>query len=350
MELTLFSSDSSGQYKKDIYNVIAAPNNTHYQFRYTTDYIDEKLILKLKDNMFKGSKALIVFRTNTDTSTKSPFLVPIRWATIEKTDLASKICIVDFVVNEYPVFNSDFAKAAISENTNIKYSTNFFNQIGRQDRYVLDYIVNMVSLEKAEESGQANAWLAIVDSLKNYSEFKDTFFFKTNFPDKDNTDNCLIFKEKEYKEVELWHYCANETPSKTLKVEIQCDPNYIHSVSGDEDAIECRYDKNSYGFQSLKANKKIKNQITYRIYQLDKKDNSIDYSSETKICIPVRFKNNFIKKFIQTLLSVVGSGSVLAFSTLISKDIIEFGSWQSLLLLGAGMILPAISLLISNKE
>ncbi len=348
MELTLFSSDSSGQYKKDIYNVIAAPANSHYQFRYTKEYIDKKLISKLKDNMFVGAKSLIVFRTNTDTSSKKPFLVPIRWAVIEKTELASEICVIDFVIKEYPVFNNTFAEAAISEEKNIEYSTEFFDEIGRHDRYVLDYIIDLVSLEKTEQSGQANAWLSIVNSLTNYSVFKKTSFFRTVLPKEDESDGYLTFNEKECKEVELWHHCAKEVPSKALKVFVQCDPNYINSIFGNEDRIECRYDRISHIFQALKTNKKIKSQITYRIYTLN--NDNIDYTSETKIGIPVAFKNNNKKKLLQTFFSVIGSASLLAFSPLISKDIIEFGSWLSLLLLGIGVIFPAISLLISSKE
>ena len=36
----LFSSDSTPQYEKDIYNVIALPINGEYRFRYKKEYID----------------------------------------------------------------------------------------------------------------------------------------------------------------------------------------------------------------------------------------------------------------------------------------------------------------------
>lgn len=90
MELTLFSSDSNGQYKKDIYNVIAAPYNSEYRFRYTTQYIEPSLYSQLKENALANSKALIIFRRNSDKPGVSPFMVPIRWATIKKHILLTK--------------------------------------------------------------------------------------------------------------------------------------------------------------------------------------------------------------------------------------------------------------------
>ena len=37
----LFSSDSTPQYEKDIFNVIAAPKNGEYRFRYKKEYKGE---------------------------------------------------------------------------------------------------------------------------------------------------------------------------------------------------------------------------------------------------------------------------------------------------------------------
>ena len=126
MELTLFSSDSSGQYKKDIYNVIAAPYNSEYRFRYTTKYIDPSLLTQLKEDAFANSKALIVFRRNSDKQGVNPFMVPIRWATIKQSYLINEICIIDFVIKDYPEFNQAFKEASTSEEKNQKF--NFTNR------------------------------------------------------------------------------------------------------------------------------------------------------------------------------------------------------------------------------
>ena len=248
MEITLFSSDSSGQYKKDIYNVIAAPYNSEYRFRYTTQYIDPSLIAPLKDNTLAESKALIVFRRNSDKKGVEPFMVPIRWATIKRSYLVNEICIIDFVINEYPEFNQKFKEASISEEENRKFSKNFFETDGRQNKYVLSYIPNIVSRTKYEYERQESSWISLIQALKNYSAFSDTSFFRTVLPNENKNDyaKSLVIKESEYKEIEIWHYSSEESKSKVSNLEIQCDANYITSVFGNTDRIECRYDRLNY--------------------------------------------------------------------------------------------------------
>ncbi len=75
----LFSSDSTPQYEKDIYNVIALPVNGQYRFRYKKEYIDSSLRNREKQVLKNGSRVLIAFRTNSIDPACPPgrFIVPI---------------------------------------------------------------------------------------------------------------------------------------------------------------------------------------------------------------------------------------------------------------------------------
>ena len=90
MVLTLFSSDSSQQYKKDVLNVIAAPYNSEYRFRYKKEYIEENVESYLSDKSANNKRAIIVYRTNSDKSEVDPFMVPVRWCKIKKIDWEKK--------------------------------------------------------------------------------------------------------------------------------------------------------------------------------------------------------------------------------------------------------------------
>ena len=46
----------------------------------------------------------------------------------QKIDYENDICIITFVVKEYPVFGSDFLKASTSRDANIKYTTEYFKE------------------------------------------------------------------------------------------------------------------------------------------------------------------------------------------------------------------------------
>ena len=351
MELTLFSSDSSGQYKKDIFNVIAAPYNSEYRFRYTTQYIDPSLHTLLKENSLTGSKALIVFRRNSDKQGIDPFMVPIRWATIKESYLINEICIIDFIINEYPEFNQKFKEVAVSEEENQKFSKDFFETEGRQNKYVLNYIPNIVSRTSCEYERQEGAWISIIQALKNYSAFSNTSFYRTLLPSKKKNSyaKTLKIKESQYKEIELWHYCSEASKSKISEVEIQCDTNYLNSVFGNKDRIECRYDRLNYGFQAIKGKNNLKSNVVFRITNLDDQYN-LDYDSETKISIPITLKKKWSKRIIRAILSILGSIGVLAFSTLLSQDTIDFPEWLFVIMLLVGTIAPAINWFISSEE
>lgn len=351
MELTLFSSDSSGQYKKDIYNVIAAPYNSEYRFRYTTQYIEPSLHVKLKENAFANSKALIVFRRNSDKPEVNPFMVPIRWATIKKSYLINEICIIDFVINDYPEFNQAFKEASISEDKNQKFSKAFFDEEGRCNKYVLGYIPNIVSRSKCDYERQEALWISIIQALKNYSAFSNTSFYRTLLPTKKENEfaESLVIRESEYKEIEIWHYCSEESKSKVSELEIQCDTNYINPVFGNKDRIECRYDRINYGFQAIKGKNNLKSQIVFRIKNIDE-NLAPDHNSETRISIPVTLKKKWSKRILRSILSVIGSAAVLAFSALISIDTIDFPNGSFIVVLLVGTIVPAINWFISSEE
>ncbi|MBE6972456.1 MAG: hypothetical protein E7440_01045 [Ruminococcaceae bacterium] len=351
MELTLFSSDSSGQYKKDIYNVIAAPYNSEYRFRYRTQYVDPILHKQLKDNSLKASRALIVFRTNSDKANVEPFMVPIRWVTIKSTYYDNEICIIDFIINEYPEFKQAFKEASVSKEQNTKFSKHFFEQEGRNTKYVLNYVVDIVSRAESSFDRQEALWISVIQALKHHEPFSNTSFFRTILPSgrKKMFAKSLTIKEAQYKEIELWHFCSEETEYKISEVEIQCDTNFLNCVSGNNDRIECRYDRVNYGFQAIKAKNNLKTQIVFRIFTIDDKQTR-DYDTETIIRIPVILKRKRTKRFIRAFLAFLGSACIAAFSALVSIESLGIPGWAFWLMLIVGALAAPISWLISSEE
>lgn len=351
MELTLFSSDSSGQYKKDIYNVIAAPYNSEYRFRYRTQYVDPILHEQLKGNTLKNSRALVVFRTNSDKANVDPFMVPIRWVRIKNTYYNNEICIIDFIINEYPEFKQAFKEASVSKEQNTKYSRQFFEQEGRNAKYVLNYVADIVSRTECDFDRQEALWISVIQALKHHPSFSNTSFFRTILPSSRQKAfaKSLVIKESQYKEIELWHFCSEETTSKTSEVEIQCDPNFINCVSGNKDRIECRYDRVNYGLQAIKAKNNLKTQIVFRVFNVDD-EQTRDYDTETTIRIPVTLKRKCAKRLIRALLTFLGSACIAALSALVSVESLEIPEWAFWLMLIVGAIAAPISWLISSEE
>ena len=177
MFLTLFSSDSSHQYKKDVLNVIAAPYNSEYRFRYKKEYIEETVESYLRNKEVINKRAIIVYRTNSDKSEVDPFMVPIRWCKIKKIDYENDTCIITFVVKEYPVFSSGFLKASTSRDANIKYTTEYFKEKHIDKYYVLPYAIKAVCIRSSQQPQDNSNWVSVAEALNKHEAFANTLFF-----------------------------------------------------------------------------------------------------------------------------------------------------------------------------
>lgn len=350
MEITLFSSDSNGQYKKDIYNVIAAPRNATYRFRYKSKYIEESLLSKIKENSLVGAKALIAFRTNSDQPEIQPFMVPIRWATIKETFFISEICIVTFTVEEYPQFNQAFLSAAKDFQSNKAFAQKFFRKNDWNEKYVFPLIPDMVDRGVGEDQDSEKRWISVIEALKQHSSFSNSIFYRTVLPAQDNNTYPSHFelKEKDYEEVELWHYCANDTAICSADVEIVTDSNLINPISGSKSKIECRYDRSQYGFQALQGTKGSMAQITFNIVSLDENGTPMK-SEETKITLEANIKKRWSQRIVRAILSFVGSALISAVATIASLDT-EFPLWICIVLLLIGSLLAAVNWLFSGDD
>ncbi len=350
MEVTLFSSDSNGQYKKDIYNVIAAPRNATYRFRYKSKYIEESLLSQIRENSLVGTKALIAFRTNSDQPETPPFMVPIRWATIKETFFISEICIVTFTVEEYPQFNQAFLAATKDFRSNEAFAQKFFRMNDRNEKYVFPLIPDMVDRNVAESQDSEKRWISVIEALKQHPSFSNSIFFRTVLPAQDNDTYPSHFelKEKDYKEVELWHYCANDTAVCSADVEIVTDANLINPISGSRSKIECRYDRSQYGFQALKGTKGSMAKITFNIVSLDEDGEPIK-SEETKIALEANIKKRWSQRIVRAILSFVGSALISAVATIASLDT-EIPLWICIALLLVGSLLAAVNWLFSGDD
>lgn len=348
MEISLFSSESNIQYKKDIYNVIAAPQNALYRFRYKSKYIDESLLPDIKNNKLIGSQVLILYRSNSDQANVEPFMVPIRWGVIEETFFISEICIITFRVKNYPLFNQDFIDAAQNEQSNILFSKKFFEVNNRNEKYVLPIIPNVVNRIDSNSKDSEKGWISIIEALKHHKTFSKSVFYRTVLPKNDRESHPMTFelKEKDYKEIEIWHYCSDDTAICAADVEILCDPNLINPISGTKNKLECRYDRTKYAFQALKGGKGLKGQITFNIKTLDENDSPMK-SEETKICIPTDIKKRWSSRIGRAVLSFAGSALISVVATFASLQT-EMPLWICIVMLLTGSLFAAVNWLIGE--
>ena len=319
MVLTLFSSDSSQQYKKDVLNVIAAPYNSEYRFRYKKEYIEESVEVYLKNKSATNKRALIVYRTNSDKSEVDPFMVPIRWCKIRKIDYENDICIITFVVKEYPQFSGDFSKASMSREANIKYTSDYFKEKQINNYYVIPYAIKAVSLDSTNSQQNNSNWKSIAEALNKHETFSSALFFRTELPTKIKSSTLKI-KEYSQKTVIISHYCCEDIDNYNADLSIECNNDLVQPVTEKHVTLDCRYDKVPHIFEAKKSTGYSKTQIIFNIKSLDKSDNE----DTTKIIIPVKIKRKWRNRLLKTafsFLSVVSLTLIASWGTFSNAEV-----------------------------
>lgn len=337
----LFSSDSNPQYEKDIYNVIALPYNGEYRFRYKAKYIDPQSINGLSKDEH-GERVLIAFRTNSADEEKSiePFVVPIRWAVLDKVERIDQIYIINFTVKDYPVFSTRFETASQSYEKNVAFSREFFSVQNRNKIFISTVMPDFALPNESEDvnsSVQEKAWIRIIEALSQHNAFRHQFFFKT-ISSIDSESKTFEIRENHRRAIEIVHYNSDDKSANSASVDIQYDSDVITSVLGNHERIECRYDKNSFSFIPKYINQRIDTQITFNI----KADNS---DKETKIRIPVRIRRSNEKRIIRAIVSFAGAALVG-----IGSVIVDMTLWLKIPFFLLGSSLVAITWMFSKGD
>lgn len=350
----LFSSDSTPQYEKDIFNVIALPTNGEYRFRYKKEYIDLTLQNRIKNVFTKGARVLIAFRTNSiDTERHiDPFMVPIRWAEIKEIEEIEKIVIFKFIAKEYPIFNSDFENACSTYDKNIDFSKDFFNSNNKEKYFVTDGIPNAVLLETSEDNkNQEKAWIRIIEALSKYNNeqegkgFFDKFFFKTIVDISDSTMRVEM-KDGKSNVIKIVQYNSNDHSTKEAKVDIQYDPTILVSTYGDKDTIECRYDVLDYTFIPQNVSQELDSQITF-VFASEECKSSNEKSNTrqqtTRIRVPIKIKPSIKKKTVINILFSFLGALLIGLNGVFDLFKVEIPTWLGIIFFVVGSAILALA-------
>lgn len=361
--IVLYSSDSNPQYKKDIINVIALPENGRYRFRYKEKYISKELKEEIMGGIV-GREAIVVFRTNSVDDTIDPFFVPIRMAKIESVDVIDSIYIINFYAKAYPIFSQDFDAASKSLEKNIELSrckfcdTNTNSCFASYERF--DYIIQDAGdneklksqpsrvnncCKETYEKQQENAWIRIIEALGKYEGFSGTFFFMTkdHLPE---DKKRLVFREDSQKTIEIVHYNSDYKGIHSATINIRYDPSVLVSTCGETERIECRYDKNELSFMPKTISRNINSQITLDIVTDNEcltDPNKLQQETAT-IRIPITIKRTFKRRVLNAIFSSVGAALIGL------TGLVEWNSTLEVVLFMLGSAMIGITWLLPKGE
>ena len=315
--MILFSSNSTVKYVRDIFNVLAMPENAEYQFRYQTKYVDSDARDSFRRGC-KGSRALVCFRSRHDCAAGEEFCIPIRWVIINEVKPVSDVYVVKFTSQSYPSFSNDYDKICHDIDLLRNNAQGYFNRMSNNAFAVINGVLPAV---RAENTGRDDNWQKIVNVISLLPEYKSSYLLKFSSLLNAEESSCervsgrtkLIEGKMSY--INIDYYQNIHDSDKKSKIEVSCDPNAINVTAGFGTDLQSRYDSLRIGFQAKKVMANTVSEITIRT--IEESGNPL----QTELVIPVKIERNRREKIVKASFTALGA-FLVGLPALIGDDVI----------------------------
>lgn len=254
--ITLFSSESTKQYVKDIFTVLALPRDAEYQFRYETKYVESGVRSLFSSDYNIGTKALVVFRSKNIENEDKLFVVPIRWVEIIRVSLVADFYTVTFRVKSYPSFSNEFKDTSYSFDK-ISACAKQILVGNNKDLAVLKGGLSIVGnhSERNDSNRENENWLNIVNTISRIPQYNRYYFLRCSpFLSSNGTpcvfeNNVSTLEEEKCAYLQIDYYQREYSDSDQNEIEVIFDSTLVSRSSGLSAKMEARYDSIRLGFQ-----------------------------------------------------------------------------------------------------
>lgn len=353
--ITLFSSDSTVQYIKDIFSVLSLPRGSGFQFRYQSNYVDPRVVTLFSNNTKNlNLKALVAFRSNHSTPNDKCFFIPIRWVRVQSVVHISNGYTVNFEIDGYPSYLPNFRTASATFQGINTSAQNFFQTMGNNDYAVWGEPLPIVNFDDNIDRDSEN-WFEIVKSLTLIPDYKDYHFFKCSAPYTEEINNIngqyekeeceknghlITFVEGKCVNIDVEYYSESYDRSKKRQINVLVDNNIIGKAKGLHSILQSRYGTIRLGLQPKKV---ANNTITEVIIT---SSSSVVNELETEIVFPIIVVKNKFHKLIKAFITA--AGALLVALPGIIGDNLDIG-WN-ILIAGIGVFVLGINNYWESKE
>lgn len=343
--ITLFSSNATVQYVKDVFSVLSLPRGSLFQFRYQHNYLDPRTMAFFSNSSKKmNSRALVVFKSKYNSPVDNSFCIPIRWVRIKSISQIPNGYAVYFELDGYPKLTSEFRNQSATFQGLNQNAQSIFQQMGNNDYSVWGESLSIVSLEDEPRRDGEN-WLEIVRKLALVPGYNDYHFLKCSPFYIDELDfntgnhqkvNCAKnqhlteFVEGRCVNVDIEYYSANYNSSKKRQVELLVDSNVLSKSKGLRTTLQSRYGTIKIGLQSkIVANHTISEVIVSTV------SSAVDELG-TELVFPIVVVKNKASKLVKAIIT--GVGALLVALPGIIGDSLDVG-WNILIAIAGALVL-----------
>ena len=253
--ITLFTSDARPKYINDVLSVIGLPSGSQYQFRYETKYVPSAIRDFFENKSVQGTKVLIAFKSLNSLNENDTFIVPIRWATLNKVSRLTDFYVLKFTVNSYPEFSNDISNCTLDEI--IKKSNELILNLPQECKK-LPVVPGLISMVDPKQSEDENSWLMIAKALSRNKTFEYTHFLRvsklrneTNNSVDNNPLGQFQVSDGKYFSVKIDYFAENFSNRRSAFLKVQTIPTFIQCSCNSTIILDSRYDSLTIWFYAL---------------------------------------------------------------------------------------------------
>ena len=352
---TLFSSDSTVQYTKDVFSILSLPRNSIINFRYQAQHVDNAVKPVFENNQNgAGVKVLVAFRSSATTEAEKIFIVPVRWAVITSVKKFSDVFILSLKLQGYPSFSQKFRNVCATFAGINTYAKDYF--VANNTELAVQP-VQLDAVDLQDEIGMDTVnWRSIVEVLVNIPKYANYHFLKStafywekynsqnkqiehrDFPQRD--DGKYVLTEGKCAYLEIDYYSKTYDQRLRRQIDVFLDENNIRKAKGLRTFLESRYGTVVLGFQPQKT---VNNTVT---------EVTICTASEpadviqTDVKFPIIIRKNRTYKIIKALIMGLGAGLV-ALPGLLGDKV---DLWINIVIALSGVLVIGINNYLESKE
>lgn len=352
--VTLFSSNSTDQYIKDIFSVLALPRGSFFEFRYEKKYIDTRVTALLQGAKKLNIKALVAFRSSHNSPPENCFCIPIRWVRIDSVENISNGYSITFEIEDYPVLNHDFRSDISTYEKLSENAYDFFCNCQTQNYAVWGETLPIVSLTESSTNREQESWFEIVKKINLIPDYSDYHFFKCSnfYTEKIDKKGNYIKNECTQKEhltrvtegtcvyVDIEYYSNCHITTQKRNITVSLDENAFSQAKGLHNSIQSRYGFLKFAFQPKMVSNNTITEIA--LYSTS----SLTSEIPTEIIFPIILVKNKTYSIVKSAITALGA--LLVASPGIIGDKLHIG-WN-ILIAGMGVLTIGINNYFESKE
>lgn len=248
--LLLLSSNIRRRYAEDILTALALPEGAVIQFRYDAEYVAPSLQQKVANREAIDSQALLYFIA--DQSSPTPFLMPVRVATVTYAENVADMFVLRLRVLGYP----DISDTPLELPEIYQESKRFNDKLVQANGRYYPAVTKFPNPHLSTGNDRAQMWTSIVRRLAHHPTFRNAYFARID-PPVASSRRTISFDKQGYlhlrdgQSIKLPVSFYSEEYSENYRTRLSCttDGTFLRVSSDDTHDVALRYDSVEFWLQ-----------------------------------------------------------------------------------------------------